>query len=404
MRNLYLYISFVFLIFNYNEISSQVKVPGFGKGLQVMAQDSSFYMRIGFRFQTLYQSSWNLENDELSSLENHESSMFIRRSRIKFDGWALTPKLTFKLELALSNRDNGGGNSDIYSNAANIILDAYVKWNFHKGFSLWAGQGKMLGNRERIISSGNLQLVDRSRLNSRINLDRDVGLMLLHKHKVGDNFIIQESIAISSGEGKNVTSENLGGRAYTGKIELFPFGDFQSKGAYVGSAVKYEEKPKLAFAMAYDKNIRAGRTRGQKGSYLFDDSGESIGKDLSTFFMDLMFKYKNWSLMTEYINRKAEGSTPEVFDENNNPIGTYYTGDGTNVSLGYMLDSNLEFAVRWTDVNPEEEVASPEQQYTFGISKFIVGHKLKIQSDITYRSIDLSEDDLIYRMQMDIHF
>ena len=404
MRNLYLYISFAFLILNCNEISAQVKTPGFGKGIQVLGQDSSFYLQFGFRFQTLYQSSWNLQNDELSSLEDHSSSMFIRRSRLKFGGWALTPKFSYKLELALSNRDNGGGNSDIYNNAANIILDAYVSWNFYKGFSLWAGQGKMLGNRERIISSGNLQFVDRSRLNSRYNIDRDVGIMLLHKHKVGDNFVIQESISISSGEGKNVTSGNLGGKAYAGKIELFPFGEFKSKGAYVGSAVKYEEDPKLALAMAYDKNIRAGRSRGQLGSYLFDSNGASVGKDLSTFFMDLMFKYRNWSIMTEYANKKAQGSTPQVFDDNNNLVGTYYTGSGINFSIGYMMKNNVELAVRWTDINPEEEVASPESQYTLGLSKYIVGHKLKIQTDLTYRSIDLSEDDLIFRMQMDFHF
>ncbi len=403
MRHLLLSISFTLITCFCSEISAQAIVPSFGKGIQVTAKDSTFYLKLGFRFQTLYQSSWNLENDEFSSLEDHESSMFIRRSRLKLSGWALTPKLKYKAELALSNRDNGGGNSDQFSNAANIILDASVTWNFYKGFSIWAGQGKMLGNRERIISSGNLQFVDRSRLNSRYTLDRDVGIMLLHKHKVGNNFIIKEGVAITSGEGKNITSGNIGGKAYTAKIEFFPFGDFKSKGAYVGSAVKYESEPKLAFAVAYDKNIRAGRTRGQKGNFLFDDNGTAFGKDLSSFFVDMMFKYQNWSLMAEYANRQAEGS-PIVFDDADNEIGTYYTGNATNIALGYMFKSNYELAARWTDVNPEEQVASPETQYTLGLSKFIVGHKLKVQTDITYREIDLSDDDLIYRFQIDFHF
>ena len=404
MRNLLLWISFACFIVVCNDLSAQAKVPSFGKGIQVMAQDSSFYLKLGFRFQTLYQSSWNLQNDELSSLENHEAAMFIRRSRLKFSGWALSPKFSYKAELALSNRDNGGGNSDIYSNAANIILDASLKWNFYKGFSIWAGQGKMLGNRERVISSGNLQFVDRSRLNSRYTLDRDVGFMLIHKHKTGSNFIIEESVSICSGEGKNITSGNLGGKAYSAKIELFPFGEFKSKGAYVGSAVKREEKPKLAFAVAYDVNKNAGRSRGQKGSFLFDSAGNSVGKDLTSLFIDLMFKYQNWSLMAEYADREAAGSSPLVFSENDEFIGTYYTGSGTNVALGYMFDSNIELAMRWTDIKPDEEVASPETQYTFGISKFVSGHKLKVQTDITYRSIELSEDDLIYRLQMDFHF
>ena len=403
MRISYLFLTILVLFFNCEVLFSQAKVPSFGKGIQVMAQDSTFSLKLGFRFQTLYQSSWNMKDDEFSSLEDHQSSTMIRRSRLKFSGWALSPKFTYKAELALSNRDNGGGDSDLYSNAANIILDASLKWNFYKGLSIWAGQGKMLGNRERVISSGNLQFVDRSRLNSRYTLDRDVGIMLLNKHKVGSNFIIEESVSVASGEGKNLTSANMGGRAYAAKVELYPFGAFSSKkGAYLGSAIKYEEEPKLAFAVAYEKNIKAGRTRGQKGSFLFDSNGDALGKDLSTLSIDMMFKFQNWSLMAEFADRRADGS-PEVYD-NETLVGTYYTGSGVNVALGYMFENNFELAMRWTDIKPEELVASPETQYTIGLSKYIVGHKLKVQTDLTYRAIETSEDDLFYRLQIDFHF
>jgi len=89
----------------------QITAPKFGKGLQIMAQDSSFSMKIGFRFQTLFVGEYNLADDDFGSLENRESRIFIRRSRLKFGGYAFTPKLKYKAELALSNRDNGGGNS-----------------------------------------------------------------------------------------------------------------------------------------------------------------------------------------------------------------------------------------------------------------------------------------------------
>ncbi len=391
-------------ILNFQSLSAQVNMPSFGKGIQVSALDSSFYLKLGFRFQTLYQSSWNLANDEFSSLEDHASNTQIRRSRLKFSGWAINPKIKYKAELALSNRDNGGGNSSTFSNAANIILDASLTWNFYKGFSLWAGQGKMLGNRERIVSSGNLQFVDRSRLNSRFTLDRDVGLMLLHKHKVGDNFIIKESFSLTSGEGKNITASNIGGRAYGAKIEVFPFGDFQSKGAYVGSAVKKEETPKLAFAISYERNVKAGRTRGQKGNFLIDTDGTAYGKDLNSLFLDLMFKYQNWSLMAEYAQRETTDNSPVVYNEIDDVVGVYYTGNATNIALGYMFKGEVELALRWTDVNPEEVVASPEVQYTLGLSKYVKGHKLKVQTDLTYRNIEFSEDDLLYRLQMDFHF
>lgn len=385
-------------------LNAQIVAPKFGSGLQISGQDSSFYMKIGLRFQTLYLAEWDITDNGLSSTDNTSSRLFIRRSRLKFDGWAVTPKLKYKCELSLSNRDNGGGNSSRYSNAANTILDASVTWNFYKGFSIWAGQGKMPGNRERLISSGNLQFVDRSRLNSRYTLDRDAGVMLLHSHNLGGDFILKETFSISSGEGKNLTSANVGGHDYTFKVEALPFGNFQSKGHYVGSAVKYEDTPKLAIAAAYDINKNAGRERGQKGSFIVDNDGNPLGKDFTSVFVDLMFKYRSYSIMAEYAKRVAEDEDPNVYGPENEIFGTYYSGSGVNLSIGYMTKNNWELSTRWTHINPDEGVANDEDQYTVGISKFVVGHKLKVQTDATYRSIDGSDDDFFYRLQMDIHF
>ena len=382
-------------------LGAQVYYPSFGKGIQVNAADSSFYLKLGFRFQTLFTNEWDASGSGLSGLGDHSSAFFIRRSRLKFDGWALSKKLKYKAELALSNRDNGGGNSGNFSNAANIILDAFVEYKFDSGLAIRAGQFKLPGNRERVISSGNLQFVDRSRLNSRYTLDRDVGIMLTNTHKLGSEFIMKQIFAITSGEGKNVTSGNIGGYGYSFRLEALPFGTFQSKGDYVGSAVKYEETPKLAIGLTYDINDRAGRLRGQKGSFISDVSNL---KDIRSYFIDLMYKHKNLSIMGEYAYRATDDDNPEVFDVNNELIGTYYTGSGLNLSAGYMLPKTWEVALRYTTIDPQEAVANDEVRYTMGLSRFIVGHKLKIQSDLTYRSIDGSTNDLIYRMQMDFHF
>lgn len=178
------------------------------------------------------------------------------------DGWAYSPKLKFKLELGLSNRDIRSGAADPFGNTANIILDAYLKWNFYGNISVLVGQTKLPGNRERVVSSANLQFVDRSRLNSRFNLDRDMGVHLIHDHKFGDNFYLVEKFVLSQGEGRNVIVGNFEGYGYTFQVEAYPFGKFKSKGAYVGSAIKREPKPKLAVALSYDINDNAYRERG----------------------------------------------------------------------------------------------------------------------------------------------
>ncbi len=385
-------------------LKAQVVMPKFGKGIQVTSQDSSFYLKLGFRFQTLYTNQWELFNDEFSSLENYESALFIRRSRLKFDGWALNKRFKYKAELALSNRDNGGGNSSEFSNAANIILDAWIDYNFYKGAWIRVGQMKLPGNRERVISSGNMQFVDRSRLNSRYTLDRDVGIMIHNEHKLGDKFVLREKFAWSSGEGKNITSGNLGGHGYSFRVEALPFGKFKSKGDYIGSAIKYEEDLKLSVAVTYDINVDAGRTRGQKGSFIDDFEGEDVRKTLYSYFADLMLKYRKVSVMGEYAYRKTADDDARIITSGGEVLGEYYMGSGLSWNLGYMIADGWEIAGRWTDIKPAEFVANDETQYTLGASRYFRGHKLKIQSDLTYRAITDSNDDLFYRMQMDFHF
>src|SRR5690606_20106056 len=108
-----------------------------------------------------------------------EQSFLIRRARLKFDGFAYSPKLRYKIELGLSNQDIAGA-SEFTGDAPRIIYDAVIMWRFYQNFELWAGQTKLPGNRERVISSANLQLIDRSLLNSTFNIDRDIGFQLRH--------------------------------------------------------------------------------------------------------------------------------------------------------------------------------------------------------------------------------
>ena len=199
----------------------------FGKGINIVGKDSSFTMKFGIRFQTLFTNDWDIRDDDWGFVEGHESNFLLRRSRFKFDGFAFTPKLKYKMEFGLTNRDMGGGINTEHGFSPRFILDAYLEWNFWKGFSLKFGQSKLPGNRERVISSANMQTVDRSRLNSRFNIDRDIGISLKHKWKIGKNFTVKEQVFFSQGEGRDVTIGNQGGYCYTFRGEILPFGSFQ---------------------------------------------------------------------------------------------------------------------------------------------------------------------------------
>ena len=93
-------------------LNAQIISPKFGKGIfNVTAADSSFTMKVGLRFQNLVTATW--KQDETSELTNLDLNFLIRRSRLKFDGYAFSPKLVYKFEIGLSNRDmSGGGTSN----------------------------------------------------------------------------------------------------------------------------------------------------------------------------------------------------------------------------------------------------------------------------------------------------
>jgi phosphate-selective porin OprO/OprP len=375
-------------------ISAQnITKDSFGKGIKVMAEDSSFSLRFGARFQTLFTA------ESLANSSTIDTKFFIRRSRLKFDGFVFSPKIKYKMEFGLSNRDISGSHATT-SNSDRIILDAVIKWNFYENFELWAGQTKLPGNRERVISSSKLQFVDRSLLNSRFNIDRDAGVQLRHHFTIG-SLLVREAISISNGEGRGFTADNIGGYDYTGRVEFLPFGKFTSKGDYFGSDLKREEKPKLSIGLTYDFNEGATRQRGQLGNYFVSDFAQ---RDLSTLFADLMFKYNGVSIMAEYANKNATNPVVYLDDLSTIQEGSFYTGIGTSVQMGYLFKNNVEIAGRYTNVIPETATGRNEvSQYTIGASKYVVGHSLKVQTDFTYITEGISSDRLMFRLQFEMH-
>ncbi len=397
-------LGFIGLVLLTLNLTAQTKVDSkFGKGLlNVVAEDSSWSMKLGTRFQTLYVGEWNI-NDS-TGINGGSSEFLIRRARLKFGGFAYSPKVTYKIELGLTNKDIGGA-SEFTNGAPRVILDAVLKWNFYKNFTIWGGQTKLPGNRERVISSGNLQFVDRSMLNKNFNIDRDMGVQLRHHFTIGDDFLVREMFSLSQGEGRNIVGDNLGGYKYTGRIELLPFGKFKSKGDYSASDIKREESLKVSLAATYDYHDRAVKSRSNMGSYMVNDLG-FFQTNIHTIFIDAMAKYKGWSFMAEYADRTAD--QPIALNSDQSATGQIVgVGTGLNLQLGYLFENNWELAGRYTNIALDKEITEKDvqEQYTLGVSKYVVGHKLKVQSDVSYLTTEGSDDSgLMYRLQFDIHF
>ena len=397
-----LILSFLFIPLGLSLQAQEISDNNFGNGMiNFIAKDSSFSVKFAPRIQSRYQTERSYYEEDYDPVDINFS---VRRARLKFDGFAFSPKLKYKIELGLSNRDISGA-SAYNRNTPRYILDAVVIWNFHENFELWAGQTKLPGNIERVVSSANLQLIDRSLLNSKFNIDRDMGIQLRHKSRFGGNWIIKEKFSISQGEGRNITEGNIGGLQYTSRLELLPFGEFSSKGDYSQGDLKREKSIKAMFGFTYDINENAVKSRSNMGSYMIQSSGGLFETDITTIFLDGIIKYNGYAFMGEYANRDADQIEALEEDGRTKTGAVVGAGSALNIQGSYLFKSNFEITARYTNINFKEITRlSDLKQITFGVSKYVVGHSLKIQADISLLNSSGIKDNVLFRTGFDLHF
>ena len=130
--------------------ASQIKFKP-GKGLEIVSTDGDFKMVTRLRAQMRY--TFNQESDELSH------GFQLRRARLMFKGNVFGKHNRYKFELAVSPKDIGLGSDGTISKSP--LLDWYFHFGQHRDLTLRMGQYKVPYSRQRVVSSGNLQMVDR---------------------------------------------------------------------------------------------------------------------------------------------------------------------------------------------------------------------------------------------------
>ncbi|MFN7489949.1 MAG: porin, partial [Chryseotalea sp.] len=316
------------------------------------------------------QNRFAFTTNDVDDLNIDEVEARVRRMRLRFDGFIYDPRLTYIIQLSFSRGDMDFDDTGF----PNVLRDAMIQYQVTKKFSIALGQGKLPGNRQRVVSSGDLQLADRSIVNSTFNIDRDFGLQMFYREKY---FILRG--AMSSGEGRNVNRSDQG-LAYTARIELLPFGQFTNGGDFFEGDLMREPKPKVSIGLTYSDNENTLRTGGQLGKPLFE------ARDIETHMADALLKYKGFAWATEYFYRFTN-ENPITTDTETGDTRFVYQGQGLNSQASYLFKSNYEVVGRYSSIRPSSNVASltPNvKQYTLGFTKYIKGHRVKLQSDITY--------------------
>jgi phosphate-selective porin OprO and OprP len=337
-----------------------------------ISKDSLFLLNLRFRLQ----SRIGFITEGGDDLDINRVDARVRRMRLRLDGFVLQRRLQYYIQLSCSKAD-----MDLESGTVpQTIRDAMVYYTFNRNFYVGFGQSKLPGNRQRVISSGNLQFPDRSIANSAFTLDRDFGMFAYWTIPVGAQEVHVKG-AFTTGDGRGA-SPGGPGMCYTGRLGWLPFGAFTKGGDYSEGDLEFEPRPKLNIAATYSFNDRAYRTGGQLGPELYDE------RDITTIIADMMFKYRGWGVLAEYFDRR---STDPITRSLDGDVRAVQVGRGGNVQASRMLPRHFELALRYAQVLPDASVAQlgrGTEELLLGSTKYINGHRIKLQLYVGYRWLD----------------
>ena len=383
-------IATVLIIFIGYNCSAQVEIKTgskefqLGDGLGFNVNDGEFKFNISGFIQSVIKH----EKTEGAIANNY---MNARNAFLSISGSMYKDKVSFMLQ---NNFSNG-----------KPLLDAWVAYSPTSNMKISFGQKQTFtNNREMTFYEDKLQFVDRGIFSSEFsNTGREFGMFLESKLGI-KSFIVKPKFAITSGDGVNSFGANSidvdkGGLKYGGRIDLLPLGDFKpGNDGYIPDLL-HEDKIKILAGAAFSYNKGASNKVGEgHGDFVFYDSGlEEKLPDYRKSYGDILIKYKGFSFLGEYVNSSAlslEGSfinatatTPLFMTEISNYL---VLGNGYNIQGGYVYKSGLSLDFKYEkltrEFNKTTSLLANQDAVTVGITKYLKGNNLKIQTSVSTRN------------------
>ncbi len=382
----------IVLVFFSDQIIGQEKNNDFyftkGKGFEFHFFDDAYELQIDFRGQ--FRATY-LHDETLAFGEDftEESTNFkINRARIKIGGHIYKPYYKFYFE-----QDIVGGN----------LLDFRVMIEKYSFLKLKVGQWKARYSRERIISSGKQQDVDRSIINSVFTIDRQQGVSLYGNLKSTGAANFNYWASVFSGTGRSGSSNDDSSLMYLLRLQWNPNGEVLK---FSGSDIENHQRFITSIAIAGVTNIsRYTQFSTAGGGQLlgFEDGIDGQYK-VDQFLFETAFKYKGLSWQQEFHYKNIDD---RVNVEQTSLIGNY-------VQLGYFFNNNfskfpenLEIFARQAYYDSNIDVSGNNNyEYTLGCNWFFKGHKNKLTFDYSYLQADNNESLYSkgnrFRLQWDI--
>ncbi len=331
-------------------------------GLVISNDDGSYSMNLRARIQTRFTQGIDDDRKDLQ-----QSEFVVRRMRLSLRGNVHNPNWQYYIQFGFANQDE---ESDLSSS----LRDAVITYARFPNMNVNVGQMKIPFSRQRVNSSGNLQMPDRSRVSSELNLDRDVGVTLTSIDLLRLNYFLGYAMGVFGGDGRNRRSK-VPGVLTMGKIFISPFGrqDYLSEVDFEGYTT-----PKLTIGLAVAQNNNTNRKLSTMG-----DTYEFSRFDYRHLSVDFMTKWRGTTLTGEYLCRdsnkdyRISADDPTLREYSRSACGYFLQG-------GYLFPFMTEIALRFGELNPMAGT-DPKMSYSkeigAGISHYFDEHELKIQFD-----------------------
>ncbi len=389
-----------------------------GTGLVIESADGRFMMAPRLRVQMRYQFDADGRDDDVEFSHVYQ----IRRARLQFKSHVFNKHNKMKAEFAFSPRDLSQGAD---GPGRTPLLSWYAEFDYLRDFTIRMGQYKIPYSRQRVVSSGDLELVDRSLAQGEFNHDRDIGIDFRSKDVGGLGGRLRYYAGVYMGEGRDFGDRNATKDFklhYLGRIEVLPMGDFKD---YKEADIERNMTPKLSLGMAYAYHDDSQGLRGVLGGTP-DDEGTT---DYHSMTADYMFKWKGFSSTAEFHWRNGQRNPGDAMIEDPldptgtipAPISAARNGIGWFVQAGYLIPRiPFQVAARYSSIrglgedDPGDLTSDPSgftslgdrDEVGGGISYYFAGHPLKLQADYFHTWNDRSFGNAIdgLRIQLQVAY
>ncbi|WP_411824117.1 porin [Leptospira sp. 'Mane'] len=357
----------------------------FGKGLDFESPEEDASLNLRLRFQGRYTqgNSTNPDGDP--------TELQLRRARIALRGYVMNKDWQYYMQLGFSDQD-------MEKDRPVPLRDAVLTYAKYRDFNISGGQMKVPFNRERVISDGIQEFVDRTISNGELNLDRDVGVQVFSNNFLDLNHF-GYNVGVFGGDGRNKTSHSPGVLSIA-KLTYYPLGCYTDTGE---PDLDYSSSPKLSFSVFGAKNVNTNRTLST-----FGDTYDFARFTYNHSGAEFVLKWIGFSFSGEYLVRDADAAYREK--EIGNQLKREYSRSarGEMIQFGYLLTQKLGVAFRFSEYYP---IAKTDPTLTYSrergiaLSYYIQDHNLKIQADYSHQDGEVTQNygSEQFRIQMQIY-